>query len=107
VEKSGWPIGHAARAKHSLASEARPHNFNTIPKKKFRFSQVRYKIDIVGNNGFDLASLSKFERFRFLSTTGMLIDFLISQLGDDEIRAFGIIHRNDDGTKAPIKFLGE
>ena len=56
---------------------------------------------------FDLASLSELERLRFLNATGMLIDFLISQLGDDEIRAFGVIYRNDDGTKAPIKFLGE
>jgi hypothetical protein len=28
-------------------------------------------------------------------------------LNDDEIRAFRIIRRNDDGTKAQIKFLGE
>ena len=65
------------------------------------------KNDIVDNNDFDLASLSEFERLRLLNATGMLIDFLISQLGDDEIRAFGVIHRNDEGTKAPIKFLGE
>jgi hypothetical protein len=60
---------------------------------------------MVGNNGFDLASLSKIERLRLPNPTGMLIDFLTSQLGDDEIRAFGIIHRNDDGTKTSINFL--
>jgi len=65
------------------------------------------KNDSVGNNGFGLAPLSEFERLRFLNATGMLIDFLISQLSDDEIRAFGIIHRNEDGTKVPIKFLDE
>ena len=56
---------------------------------------------------FDLVYLSELERLRFINTTGMLIDFLISQLDDDEIRASRIIRRNDDGTKAQIKFLGE
>jgi hypothetical protein len=42
--KSGWLIGHAARVKRSLANQARPHNFNTVPKKKFHFHKFDIKL---------------------------------------------------------------